>query len=66
IPVMRSKPDFSNCFRKTTRLPLCLPARMINTVPGVIDDRSGTFFAERLLFRRFVRDSGKYFGCNFT
>lgn len=35
LPVTRRSPDES-CFKKTTLLPLNLPARMIKTVPGVI------------------------------
>jgi len=35
-PVTNNKPD-SNCFKKTTLLPLNLPANTINIVPGVIE-----------------------------
>jgi hypothetical protein len=37
IPVTRSKPEGS-CLRNTTLFPINLPARRINTVPGVMVD----------------------------
>ena len=36
LPVIKSRPEGS-CFKKTTRLPLNLPASRIRTVPGVIE-----------------------------
>lgn len=41
-PVIKIKPE-SNCFKATTRLPAKRPARMMRTVPGVIDLRRATF-----------------------
>merc|ERR1712198_750732 len=38
-PVTRSRPE-ANCFKNTTRFPLWTPATRINTVPGVMVERS--------------------------